>query len=193
MQGTGVFTDSRFKTAQWRSIQEGFEKCTGLTYDKQQLQNQFAGPVRNYGVYSALKENSGLGWNDELKIPTAPSSVWDDYIAAHPVAKVYIYTTLSNFEELETLFCGRVATGKFAQSSAIAAAQYAITASSSPSTSVSGPSSKRKFYRYDSPQLSYYFCVYSDDDYDNTPNVPAPLGKSRKWTLRWNCFHPSPA
>ena len=48
---------------------------------------------------------------DELKIPTAPSSVWDDCIAAHPVAKVYKYTTLSNFEERETLFCGRVATG----------------------------------------------------------------------------------
>ena len=76
-----------------------------------------------------------------LKIPTAPSSGWDDYTAAHTVAKGYRYKTLSNFEELETLFCGRVATGKFAQSPAIAAAQYAMTASSSLATSVSGPSS----------------------------------------------------
>ena len=58
-----------------------------------------------------MKENSGFGWNDELKIPTAPSSVWDDYIAAHPVENLYRYTTLSDFEERETLFCGRVATG----------------------------------------------------------------------------------
>ena len=96
VQGTDVFTDSGSKTAQWRSIQEGFEQCTGLTYDKQQLQDPFAELARNYGVYSALKENSGFGWNDELKIPTAPSSVWDDYKAAHPVAKGYRYTTLIN-------------------------------------------------------------------------------------------------
>ena len=49
------------------------------------------------------------------------------------------------------LFYGRVATGKFAQSPAIAAAQYAMTASSSLATSVSGPSSDWKFYRSDSP------------------------------------------
>ena len=58
-----------------------------------------------------MKENSGFGWNDELKIPTAPSSVQDDCIAAHSAANVYKYTTLPNFEEREILFCGRVATG----------------------------------------------------------------------------------
>ena len=77
--------------------------------------------------------------------------MWDEYLAAHPAAKVYRYTTLSNFEALETLFCGRVATEKFGRSSAIAAAQYAITASSSTATSVSGPSSDRKTYKSDSP------------------------------------------
>ena len=42
----------------------------------------YAELVRNYEGYSALKENSGFGWNDELQIPTAPSSVWDDYQVA---------------------------------------------------------------------------------------------------------------
>ena len=65
-------------------------------YDKQQLQNQFAELARNDGVCSALKENSGFGWNDELKIQTAPFPVWDDYTAAHPLAKGYRYTTLIN-------------------------------------------------------------------------------------------------
>ena len=107
------------------------------------------------------------------------------------MAKVYRYTTLSNFEDLETQFCGRVATGKFARFSAIAAVQYAISASSSLVKLVSIPSTDRKLSD-DFLQLSDDLCAYSDDDYDSTPNVPAPLGKSRKWTLRWNCFHPSP-
>ena len=86
--------------------------------------------------------------------------MWYEYIAAPQAAKVDRYTILSNFEELGILFCGRAVTGKFAQSSAIAAAQYAITASSSLAVSVSGPSSIRKSYRFDSPQLSDDFCAY---------------------------------
>ena len=91
--------------------------------------------------------------------------MWYVYISSSS-SEVYRYTILSNFEELEILFCGRAATGKFAQSSAIAAAQYAIIASSSLAASVSSPSSDRKSYRFNSPQLSDDFCAYSDNNYD---------------------------
>ena len=78
VQESGIFTDSGFKTAQWTSIVKGFEIRTNLEYDKQQLQNQHAELKRKYGIFSALKNNSGFGWNSDLKLPTAPSEVWDD-------------------------------------------------------------------------------------------------------------------
>ena len=75
VQESGVITDSGFKTAQWTSIVEGFERRTNLVYDKQQLQNQHAELKRKYGIFSALKNNSGFGWNSDLKLPTAPCEV----------------------------------------------------------------------------------------------------------------------
>ena len=41
-----------------------------------------------------LKNNSGFGWNSDLKLPTAQCEVWDDYCATHPSARLYKTTTL---------------------------------------------------------------------------------------------------
>ena len=65
VQESGVFTDSGFKTAQWTSIMEGFERRTNLVYDKQQLQNQHAELKRKYGIFSALNNNSGRSRGSE--------------------------------------------------------------------------------------------------------------------------------
>ena len=185
VQESGVFTDSGFKTAQWTSIVEGFERRTNLVYDKQQLQNQHAELKRKYGIFSALKNNSGFGWNSDVRLPTALSEVWDDYCAAHPSARLYKTTTLPNYEELDILFGNRVATGKFARSSAMIASQYALSASSSLSdfhhTSVTprssfttGPSTTKKSYRSNSPDFSDDF-VFSDED--SVKSAPVSLSK----------------
>ena len=39
---------------------KGFERRTNFVYDKQQLQNQRAELKRKYGIFSALKNNSGF-------------------------------------------------------------------------------------------------------------------------------------
>ena len=36
---------------------------------------------KEYDVFTALINNSGLGWNDDAKLPTAPDHVWDTYCA----------------------------------------------------------------------------------------------------------------
>lgn len=35
-------------------------------------------------MFKAVKENSGFGWDDVQKIPTAPDEVWDEYIEVFP-------------------------------------------------------------------------------------------------------------
>ena len=185
VQESGVITDSGFKTAQWTSIVEGFERHTNLVYDKQQLQNQHAELKRKYGIFSALKNYSGFGWNSDLKLPKAPSEVWDDYCAAHPSARLYKTTTLPNYEELDILFGNRVATGKFARSSATIASQYALSASPSlsdfhytsatpRSSFTASPSTTKKTYRSNSPDFSDDF-VFSDED--SVKSAPVSLSK----------------
>ena len=185
VQDSGIFTDSGFKTAQWTAIVKGFEIRTNLEYDKQQLQNQHAELKRKYGIFSALKNNSGFGWNSDLKLPTAPSEVWDDYCSAHWSARLYKTMTLPNYEELDILFGNRVATGKFARSSAMIASKYALSTSSSlsdfnyipvtPRSSLTaGPSTTRKTYRSNSPDFSDDF-VFSDED--SVKSAPVSLSK----------------
>ena len=132
-----------------------------------------------------LKNNSGFGWNSDLKLPTAPCEVWDDYCSAHWSARLYKTMTLPNYEELDILFGNRVATGKFARSSAMIASKYALSTSSSlsdfnyipvtPRSSLTaGPSTTRKTYRSNSPDFSDDF-VFSDED--SVKSAPVSLSK----------------
>jgi Myb/SANT-like DNA-binding domain len=37
---------------------------------------------KNYKTFRALKEQSGFGWDEVEKLPTARDNVWDAYIEA---------------------------------------------------------------------------------------------------------------
>ena len=56
---------------------------------RQQLQKCFADMKKKCGISCTLNGNSGLGWDEENQIPTAPNTVWYSYSAAHPDAKPY--------------------------------------------------------------------------------------------------------
>lgn len=83
-----------------------------------------------YKVFHSLKQNSGFGWNEESKIPTAPDEVWESYlevcysqlysvpltmvVQSHPKAAKYRRKTLPLYEKLFELFEGTIATGEYA-------------------------------------------------------------------------------
>ena len=37
----------------------------------------------------AIKCNSGFGWDEVNRVPTAPESVWETYMKAHPEAEKF--------------------------------------------------------------------------------------------------------
>jgi hypothetical protein len=134
----GNFTDGSFKSDAWRRIKDHFNERTGAGYTTKQLQSQLAQLKKKFMTFKALKDNSGFGWDEELKIPTAPERTWKDYLAKHPEAAVFRTSrTLPCYEELSELFDGRVAVGHFAVSSA---GRRNVPAVSAPSDlSVDGP------------------------------------------------------
>ena len=117
----GVFTDSGFKSADWKWIQTEFNGKAGQSFDKSQLQSQCGELKKKYGIVSALRANSGFGWDHDKDLPTAPDDVWDKYLSAHPKAAPFRYTALPNRGELEVVFEGKSATGEFAMSTGFAA------------------------------------------------------------------------
>ena len=67
-------------------------------------------------MWQNLRDNSGFGWDSVLEVPTAPDDVWDRYLAAHPKARAFRFSTLPDLHLAEMLFSGQTATGSFAVS-----------------------------------------------------------------------------
>ena len=111
------FVDSGFKKATWLVILKEFNLKSGLAYSKQQLQSQHGVLKKKYTVYKGIMDNSGFGINLETQGPSAPADVWERYIEAHPAAAAFQNKALLYIDDLESIFTGKVATGKYALSS----------------------------------------------------------------------------
>ena len=94
----GNFTDGGFKAQGWNRIRDDFNRETGLTLDKQKLQNQMSDMKKKYTIFQQTVDNSGFGWDEALQIPTASDQVWESWIEKHPLAAPYRYRTLSFYQ-----------------------------------------------------------------------------------------------
>ena len=112
----GICVDSGFKKVAWQRIVDDLnEQCRG-TYTKQQCQSFYPKLKADWTAYSAIVGNSGFGVDPDTLAPTAPKSVWDLLILAHPLAAQFRNKALKNFAELDIIFNGSGATGKYAKS-----------------------------------------------------------------------------
>ena len=101
-----------FTTQVWKAIQNKFNDHFQVKFSSVQLHSKWAWLKGKYNLFKALKDCSGFGWDDQKKIPAAPDEVWDKYLEAHPKAKESRHKTLQNFDELDDIFTGTIATGK---------------------------------------------------------------------------------
>jgi len=115
----GSFVDNGFKTTSWKIIQAEFYNKTGLNFTAQQLQSQQSLLKKKYNTFCKLKANSGFGWDERSQLSTALPSVWTAYTDAHPNEKEFQFKTLPFFDELDFIFSGKVATGRFASASVL--------------------------------------------------------------------------
>lgn len=76
---------------------------------------------KEYDTFITIKNNSGFGWDSEKGVPTAPESVWDAYIKAHPEAERFRNRGLVHYPVLDELCANRSATGEFALTSGLTA------------------------------------------------------------------------
>ncbi len=113
----GTFTSSGFKKPGWNAVLVEFNARMNMKLTKAQLQNQYAWLKERWKIFKSIKDNSGFGWDEARSLPTAPDHVWEAYIKAHPEAARFRYETLKFYNELDQIFTGQVATGRYAISS----------------------------------------------------------------------------
>jgi Myb/SANT-like DNA-binding domain len=113
----GTFVDNGFKKQSWHSIMLEFIVTSGCKYDKQQLHSHYGVLKKKYNIYNALINNSGFGVDPNNGGPTAADEVWSAYLKAHPDASEFRGKPFVLFEDLDSIFTGKVATGKYSKSS----------------------------------------------------------------------------
>ncbi|KAI7998646.1 Uncharacterized protein LOK49_LG10G01378 [Camellia lanceoleosa] len=72
---------------------------------------------QSYNTFVKLKNHTGFGWDDHRKMVTAPDDIWDQYVKAHPKAKVFRKKGLDNMDLLDVLFANSQATGALTRTS----------------------------------------------------------------------------
>ena len=113
----GTFVDNGFKKQSWHSIMLEFISTSGCKYDKQQLHSHYGVLKKKYNIYSALINKSGFGVDPNNGGPTAADDVWFSYLKAHPDAAEFRGKPFALFNDLDSIFTGKVATGKYSKSS----------------------------------------------------------------------------
>ena len=80
--------------------------------NRQQLQNQLAELKGNHTMYGYIvNQLGGFGIDPDTGLPTASEKCWEDFIKAHPKAGRFKTKPFPLFNDLQTLFAGKVATG----------------------------------------------------------------------------------
>ncbi|KAG9402018.1 hypothetical protein AC1031_007718 [Aphanomyces cochlioides] len=107
----GKQSDSGFEKEAWTAILSKFNARFGLELDRSKVKTR----------YNQLKDDSGIGWDDELKKPTAPETVWVERIAVKSKqvqAKMRSIQRegIENQDALAVLFDGTMAEGALASS-----------------------------------------------------------------------------
>jgi hypothetical protein len=113
---SGSAVDSGFKSAGWTKIVAAVEQ-KGFPYTKQQFQSQYKNLKAGWVMWVAIMGNSGFGINHETMCATADNNVWEEFLIAHPGGKIFRTKAMFMFEELNEVFDGKAATGKYAVSS----------------------------------------------------------------------------
>ncbi|KAE8968517.1 hypothetical protein PR001_g27766 [Phytophthora rubi] len=112
----GAAYEGNFKKAVWNRIVSAFNDGLpdATCRDRKQLQSKIADLKKKYKAFTAMKNNSGFGWDPSTDMPTAPDAVWDDVIAAHPQAREFKTRPLFMYAELDRILSRTVATGSYA-------------------------------------------------------------------------------
>ncbi len=67
-----------------------------------------------FSIMQLLRDQSGFGWDEATQTVTANDKVWAAYLKSHPEAGQFRNKGLNDYEFLERIFLGKVATGSYA-------------------------------------------------------------------------------
>jgi hypothetical protein len=107
----GKRADNGWKKETWEGIKIEINTTFNMDFTLDQLKNAYQLLKKKYQIVKQLRDLSGFGWNNDLQIVTASSEVWEDYLKRHPKATPFRTTSFLQFDKMQSLVEGRIATG----------------------------------------------------------------------------------
>ncbi|KAI5780390.1 Myb/SANT-like DNA-binding domain-containing protein, partial [Geopyxis carbonaria] len=99
----GKRAENGFKKDAWQKAKIEVNAVHGTKLEVTQLKTKYAALKNDYTVFHALKGFSGFGWDEELGVPTAPDSVWKDYVAKNPRALQFRFKAFPYYNVMDEL------------------------------------------------------------------------------------------
>eukprot|EP00474_Spongospora_subterranea_P004502 CRZ04960.1 hypothetical protein [Spongospora subterranea] len=112
----GKKAQSGFKREAWDAAVKILNNRFQINYDREHVKTRSITLKRDFDTVTRIKNLSGFGWDDRRYLATAPTLVWEEYIAAHPRCKKWMTTSMPLFPLLQQLFEDVIANGEFAYS-----------------------------------------------------------------------------
>ena len=99
----------------WQKTTKEFQKQTKKNYSKQTLQSKMTDLKGLYSKFQKLKQESGMGWNENEKRVLTSDNRWAQLLEADPTLAPFKSSGLPNYDLLNDIFMSKTATGKYAQ------------------------------------------------------------------------------
>ncbi|XXQ34018.1 Myb/SANT-like domain-containing protein [Plasmodiophora brassicae] len=77
----GKRAGNNFKKEAWTAALANFNTKFGVQYSLSQVKTHFESLKTKFGHFRSLLDMSGFGWDDNLKVATAPDDVWEKLLA----------------------------------------------------------------------------------------------------------------
>nr|XP_027076068.1 uncharacterized protein LOC113699922 [Coffea arabica] len=108
--------NNSFKSSSFTRVVDAMKDKFGVTCSVDHVENHLRTVRSSWSTIVKIREKSGFGWDDTLKMITASPSVYHAYIQKNPGHDKYIQNKIKLYDEMAVVVGKDLATGSFAKS-----------------------------------------------------------------------------
>ncbi|XP_039039744.1 L10-interacting MYB domain-containing protein-like [Hibiscus syriacus] len=104
-----------FKSVSIKRVATSISEKFGVQCDAKHVENHLRTVKNTWKTICTIRENSGLGWDDNMKMITCDGVTYDAIVTAHPKYGQFLNKKIDSYDEMALVVGQDMATGSFAR------------------------------------------------------------------------------
>ncbi|EOY11394.1 Uncharacterized protein TCM_026587 isoform 1 [Theobroma cacao] len=100
----GNKSKNTFNKQAWNDMLGSFNAKFGFPYGKSFLRRRYRKLLKHYSDVQSLLLQKGFSWDEKQQMVVADDLVWDNYVKAHPDARIYRNKKMLNYQDLRLIY-----------------------------------------------------------------------------------------